>query len=268
MNSVEYANRLILAILCLCLVIGVSCESNSPLAKQTDVSQTETPVKINPTPTMLPTPKELPATVELESQELLVLVPPGSEASIDGVLDAEEWGAALPVDLEGEGQLFLMHTGGYLYLGVRVKPEPVTSICVDQGEQVSILHSSAALGSAIYQRGDETWKQIKEFEWCCRETTDSPQAQGARQAQLLQDGWVASNGRMGNSEEVEYQIAFPGDTLRLSVNSIGAPDYETVTSWPADLSDDCSGLEMLTGPVPEQAVFSPDQWISLTLSPE
>jgi hypothetical protein len=194
-------------------------------------------------------------------------VPAGIEAIIDGVLSPDEWESAIQIDLEDEGQLFAMHAGGTLYLGVRAKPEPVTSICIDQGEQVSILHSSAALGTAIYQWGDGVWKQVKEFEWCCRDTTDSTQAQETRQAQLLKDGWVASNGRMGNSDEVEYQIAFPADTLRLAVNSIGAPDYESVISWPADLSDDCSNPEMLTGPIPEQAGFSPDQWITLTISP-
>lgn len=268
MGSVDNTNRFIKAILCLCLAIGVSCVADSQPAKPTDVSSTETPMKADPASTMQPAQTDLPATLESESQELLVPVPLGSEASIDGVLDTEEWEAAMPIDLEGEGQLFLMHAGGYLYLGVKAKPEPVTSICIDQGEQVSILHSSAALGTAIYQRGDGAWEQVKEFEWCCRDVTDSPQAQEARQAQLLQDGWVASNGRMGNSEQVEYQIAFPGDSLRLAVNSIGAPDYESVISWPADLSDDCSNPEMLTGPIPEQVGFSPDQWITLTISPE
>ena len=162
------------------LIFGVSCSPASTPTQLTEAQPTAAPTKTIPTPTptpaMQPTNTSLPPTDEPEGKDITVVVPPGNEAVIDGVLSPDEWGSAIQIDLVDESQLFLMHAGGYLYLGIRAKPEPVTSICVDQIDQVSILHSSAALGTAVYQLGDGVWEQIKDFEWCCRETTDSPQA--------------------------------------------------------------------------------------------
>jgi len=258
----------LVVIMSVSLIIGVGCAPTSTPSQPIEDQPTLTPIEIIPTPTSQPTKTPLPPTDEPELKDLDIVVPPGNEATIDGVLSPDEWESAIQIDLVDEGQLFLMHAGGYLYLGIKAKPEPVTSICVDQSGQVSILHSSAALGTAIYQMGDAMWEQIKEFEWCCRDTTDSPQAQEARQTHLFEEGWVASNGRMGNPDEVEYQIAMPEDELRLAVTSIGAPNYKSVISWPGDLADGCSSLDMLTGPIPEQTQFSVEEWITLTISPD
>ena len=277
MASIKIATRfnLIVVVLCSGLILGVSCvptltPTQPPVSQSTSaptISQpTMTPTKIVQTPTSQPTETPLPPTDELEAEDLDLAVPPGTEAVIDGILAPDEWESAIQIDLVDESQLFLMHAGGYLYLGIRAKPEPVTSICLDQTEQVSILHSSAALGTAIYKKDGAIWEQVKDFEWCCRETTDSPQAQEALQRHLLQDGWVANNGRMGNSDEVEFQIAMEADSLRLAVNSIGAPNYGTVISWPETLGDDCSSLDMIGGPIPEQAQFSVEEWITVTTS--
>jgi hypothetical protein len=271
----------IIVIMGLSLSIGVGCVPTStpaqPTATQPTMTQSKilptptsqpkmTPTKIFPTPTSQPLKTPLPPTDEPEAKDLEYVVPPGTEAIIDGVLSEDEWKSAFQIDLVDEGQIFLMYAGGYLFLGIRAKPEPVTSICVDQAEQVSILHSSAAIGTAVYLLGDGVWEQIRGFEWCCRETTDSSQAQEARRTHLLQEGWIASNGRMGNPDEVEYQIAMPEGSLRLAVTSIGSPNYRSVLSWPEDLSGDCSRLEMLTGPIPEQAQFSVEDWMTITVS--
>ncbi len=277
MASIKIATRfnLIVVVLCSGLILGVSCvptltPTQPPVSQSTSaptISQpTLTPTKNVLTPTLQPTQTILPPTSEPKEKDLDIVVPPGIEAVIDGILAPDEWESAVQIDLVDGSQLFLMHANGYLFLGIRAKPEPVTSICVDQIDQVSILHSSAALGTAVYQLGDGVWEQIKDFEWCCRETTDSPQAQEALQRHLLQDGWVANNGRRGNSDEVEFQIAMPEDELRLAVNSIGAPNYGTVISWPETLGDDCSSLDMIGGPIPEQAQFSVEEWITVTTS--
>ena len=262
------------------LIIGAGCAPTStpsqPTAPQpTIVQPSPTPTEILPTPMLteiLPTPTSqptetfLPPTAEPEVEASEIVVPAGNEAIIDGVLSADEWEAAIQIDLDDESQLFLMHAGGYLYLGMRGKPEPVTSICLDQTKQVSILHSSAAIGTAVYQIGDGVWELVRDFEWCCRETTDSPQAQAALSTHLQEEGWVANNGRVGVPEEVEFQIAIPDNSLRLAVNSIGPQYYRSVLSWPDDLDDDCSSLEMITGPIPEQAQFSLEEWITLSIS--
>lgn len=242
------------------LIMGTSCVLTS---QPTEDLPTITLANTIPAPT---TQTPLPATEESEEQKIKMVVPAGNDALIDGVLAADEWESARQIDLGDESQLFLMHASGYLYIGVRTKPEPVTSICFDQTDQVSILHSSAAIGTAVYRLGDGTWEQIAGFEWCCRDTTGTDQAREERNTHLQEEGWIASNGRMGNSDEVEFQIMLPGDSIRLAVSSIGAPDYETVISSPGDLADDCSNPEMLTGPIPEQAQFNLEDWVTLIMS--
>jgi hypothetical protein len=263
------------------LIIGASCVpattdfppteleptlSQSAGPSPTVLPPTRTATQISPSPTPKPTETPLPPTEEPVSRPVDIVVPPGSAATIDGILDPGEWIAALQVDFADESQLFLMHADGYLYLGIKGKPEPVTSICVDQGAQVSILHSSAALGTAVYQIGDEVWNLVREFEWCCRETTDSPQAREALDRHLQEEGWVANNGLRGTPEEVEFQILMPEGSLRLAVNAIGPPSYRSVVSWPEGLEDDCSRLSMITGPIPEEAQFSMEDWVTLTAS--
>ena len=266
------------AFLVLCLLIGAGCTPTStpsqaiatqatiaqPTSEPTIIIPTQTPTELKPTQTEQLTETPLPPTAAPETENLEIIVPPGTEATIDGVLSAEEWEGALQIDLDDENQLLLMHASGYLYIGMRGKPEPATNICVDQGDQVSILHSSAALGTAVYQPGDGVWERVRDFEWCCRQTTDSTQAQEVLDKHLQEEGWVANNAFRGVPGEIEYQIALPDDSLRLAVNIIEPPSYRSVISWPKGLEDDCSRL----GPIPEEAQFSKDDWVTLSVTQE
>ena len=266
------------AFLVLCLIIGAGCAPTSTpsqaTATQATIAQptsepaikipTQTPTELKPTQTEGPTETPLPPTAAPETENLEIVVPPGTQATIDGVLSAEEWEGALQIDLDDENQLLLMHASGYLYIGMRGKPEPATNICVDQGDQVSILHSSAALGTAVYQLRDGVWERVRDFEWCCRQRTDSTQAQEVLDKHLQEEGWDANNAFRGVPGEIEYQIALPDDSLRLAVNTIEPPSYRSVLSWPKGLEDDCSRL----GPIPEEAQFSQDEWATLLVTQE
>ena len=258
---ITHSKMMILAVVG--LVFFASCVSAGSIA---DTTEEMPPTGITPTPTLIPTPTPLNPTDTPNSNLSLVIVPGGIAPIIDGSLLPEEWESAIQSEMSGGGELLLMHDGGYLYIGVRAKPEPVTSICIDQGEQVSILHSSAALGTAIYERGDAVWEMIQGFEWCCREITDSPRAQESRSEHLEQNNWLASNGRMGAPEDVEFKIYMPEGQLRLAVTSIGAPDYEEITWWPVEMEDDCRNPQIIRGSIPEQAQFSMDNWMMLMAS--
>jgi hypothetical protein len=156
-----------------------------------------------------------------------------------------------------------MQDGDYLYVGIRAsaKGSGVASICIDRGDQVAILHSSAALGTAIYENEGTEWQQIQEFSWLCRNTGSSAAAQKEQSEFLQAEGWLANNGRMGVPEEVEYQIAMPEGSLRLAVTFLGPPSFDSVAAWPRDLGDDCQNIKLITGPVPERLQFSPQTWM-------
>ena len=245
------------------LTASVSCAPAAPEPLPPTEANTQVPREESPIPTTPPTITPVEPTQVSEAAPPEFTLPVGNEATIDGVFSPGEWDPAYQTELVGGGDLLLMQKDGYLYLGVRAKPEPVTSICVDQGDQVSILHSSAALGTATYQHGDQSWEKIRDFEWCCRETSDSPQAQQSRAEQLQRDNWVANNGLTGAAEEVEFKILMPEGLLRLGVTSIGAPDYRDIAWWPQVLADDCRSLRMIQGETPDQAQFSLEKWMTL-----
>lgn len=251
------------------LLLLASC---AQAAKITDKSPPTPPLTLAKTPTFntlpSPTPTTSVPTDTPHSNLSRIIVPLGEAALIDGNLGAEEWQLADKFDLSAGGQIFLMHAEGYVYIGIRAKPEPVTSICIDLGDHISVLHSSAALGTAIYENTDGVWGLIKDFEWCCRETTDSPQAQEKRAEHLEQNGWSANNGRMGAPEEVEFQIQMPEDKLLMALTSIGAPDYDEIDWWPEGMDDDCRNPQMIRGSTPHQAIFNVDDWSLLVTAPE
>ena len=72
---------------------------------------------------------------------------------------------------------------------------------------------------------------------------------------------------MGTLEEVEFQIAIPDGFTRLAVSTIGAPDYEEVAVWPVNGDDDCGNIQLLAGPIPETAQFSPEGWMTVSAAP-
>lgn len=201
------------------------------------------------------------------SQGLSLEIPSAERPILDGTISPGEWSGAYQTELSDGSELLMITADGYLFLGIKGKPDPVISICLDRGREIAILHSSAALGTAIYRQGENTWNQIQKFTWSNRFSTNSIEAQRAREKNLKKEGWAASTGRMGTPEDVEYQIAMPEGVIRLAVSTIGAPDYEEVAIWPADAADDCGNIQLLGGPIPDSAPFSPEGWMTVTAPP-
>ena len=139
----------------------------------------------------------------------------------------------------------------------------VGNIFIDHGDDIAILHTSAALGTAIYTKEASAWQQTKDFGWCCRERTNSTAAQTARQAFLEEEGWTATNTRIGTPNELEYQIAMPGETLRLAVTFFQASDSAGVRIfWPEGLEDD--SIFTPQGGYPAELNFSPETWATVS----
>jgi hypothetical protein len=189
-----------------------------------------------------------------------IVVPQGSSPVIDGMLSSGEWDEAQVETFADGSELLLMHADGYLYLGIRANTPGMIAgnVFVHGGDEITILHASAALGTAIYQKGEDSWQQVQDFTWQCRNTGHSEAAQAERDAFLQQEGWVAANSRMGTPEELEYRVEMPEDALRLAVNFIRASHQSEKIPWPADLEDDC--VKPTPGGLPGDLYFAPDQW--------
>jgi hypothetical protein len=198
-----------------------------------------------------------------------VRVPLGQSPTIDGTFSPDEWAGARQEALSDGSELYLLHDGDYLYLGLRsaTRGNGVVSICLDRGQAVAVLHSSAALGTAVYEPDGEEWQQTRPFAWKCRSIDKSAAAQQERDRYLEQEGWLANNGNMGTPEEVEYRIAMPEGGLRLAVTYLGPPSYNSVAAWPASLNDGCRNLQLITGPIPKRLEFAPGTWVAVQNSP-
>jgi len=189
---------------------------------------------------------------------------PHGTAVLDGTISNGEWSSAYIGQLTGGGEVLLMQDGTYLYLGMRRREDVIGTVCLDLGDSVAVLHSSAAIGSAAYRRTQGKWVLSRRFTWELRDSTMSAVAQEEREAYLQREGWVATNASVGARTDTEYKIAMPSGRVRLAVvpMSVGA-GYEEVAWWPSRLADGCRSGGLRTGYLPADLQFAPDAWITV-----
>jgi hypothetical protein len=193
-------------------------------------------------------------------------VPQGGPVTVDGTLAPGEWDDARKETFADGSELLLMYEQGNLYLGIRGSASEmiVGNIFVQHEGEIRILHTSAALGTAVYRQDAESWRQTQAFDWCCRRTDGSDAAQTERDAFFQDEGWVSINSRMGTPNELEYKIVLPHGSVRLAANLIRSSAPNDKVPWPSDLNDDCT--KPTPGGLPEQMQFSLGQWASLRFS--
>ena len=224
-----------------------------------ETTPTSTAPTVTSSPIVTPQAAEqtaVPLTASPSSQTAAPTHPP----IIDGIFSLNEWAAAEIAVLSDGSELFTMQDEDYLYLGIRsVTPEMIgANVFVAEGGQVRILHTSAALGTAVYQLNSDIWQQTKDFDWQCRETSNSESAQAERAAYLQQNQWLAANSRMGVPNELEYQIEITDPSQRLAVSVFRSSTPNKRTFWPPTLNDDT--IQPYPGGLPKELHFSPDQW--------
>jgi len=192
-----------------------------------------------------------------------IQVPQGHAATIDGTFSPGEWDSALTTDLTNGGELMLMHEDGFLYLGIRSRAMGFGSICAAGDNRISILHSSAGLGTAVFERDGDDWRRTQQFSYCCWGANER-----VLDEFLQRSGWVASIGPMGVPEEMEYQIAMNDRPLNLAVVYVDDFTFQSPLYWPANLGDDCLGLALIPEDPPERLLFSPETWVSFVAATE
>ncbi len=196
----------------------------------------------------------------------VIVVPSGNPPIINGTIAPGEWVDALVETFADGSELLLLSAGNYLYLGIRSNTPGMIAgnVFINHGDEISIMHSSAALGTAVYQKNEKSWHQIQDFTWRCRDTSSSEFAQDERDAFLQDEGWLAFNSRIGTPEELEYQIEVTGNPIQLAVNFIRASKPSEKIPWPADLNDD--SIKPTPGELPDLLVFSPELWATVDVS--
>ena len=182
---------------------------------------------------------------------------------IDGMLQTREWDQADLHYFEDGSELYLLHSDNHLYLAIKAtSPEMITAnVFLASGERINILHTSAALGTAIYQPEGDTWRQTRDFEWCCRSTIDNGSARAVREAFYHTENWMGINSFNGNKNELEYKISLSGSEEYLAVNFLRVDHIEDKYVWPVGISD--GPAQPTIGRFPETLDFSPENWLNL-----
>ncbi len=217
-------------------------------------------------------------TLSMDAASRALSVPPGDPPVLDGQLTPGEWDGALRQEFTDGGELWLLRSGDYLYLAVRVNfaaPQDVVSaVCLARGDQVFILHSSASLGTAIFQRDAAQWEATQTFAWALGEPpTDPTAAEQQRQTFLAESRWLATLGTATTTGAVEYQIAIPDEPFSLALAYLLPPRAAKLEAawWPVDLADDCRKISLLQGDAgqeqsaPLRLKFAPETWATIQL---
>jgi hypothetical protein len=215
----------------------------------------------------------LPTGISISIADLTTSVPVGIPVALDGLFSRGEWDQGLRQEFTDGGELALMQGGPYLYLGVHENFDglTVTSVFLEFGDEISVLHSSGSLGAAMFKRGDDGWQLTQPFAWeMYGVTSRSAGDEKKRQDFLAAKGWLANLGSMTKTEEIEYQIAIPDGPFRIAVVYLRPPNLSRSAWWPADLSDDCRNIKLLQGNTAEDLStplllqFAPETWATFS----
>jgi CubicO group peptidase (beta-lactamase class C family) len=178
--------------------------------------------------------------------------------TVDGTFAPGEWDGALQTTLDNGSVASWLHADGDLYVAVASEDGGAANLVIAEGNRIRFLHSSAALGSAEYELADGQWMLARDFEWCCRRTSDAAEADALFDA----EGWLANITYTGPPGEVEFMVEWPEEGALVAISLI--PASGPVAFWPAWLDDPTR--EALYGVRQDVEVFGVDRWVTLRLA--
>lgn len=251
-------------------LVVCGCQMQNTMPAPTATASAISESTATPIPTLIPsrTPSSTP-TPQIQqpgvNQETLT-VPQGAAPTIDGVLDTGEWDASRKVLAADGSEVLFLQTSEILYVGIRGStPEMIVgNIFIHEGETIRNFHASAALGTATFEQKDDGWELIQPFVWRCRSTSDSETARAERDTFFSDEGWVATNSRIGTPNMLEFKIIPPQGPFTLAVNILRSSDPDVKVAYPVNLTD---GVIIPTpGGYPQMMQFKPEQWVRVSLT--
>ena len=164
-----------------------------------------------------------------------------------------------PQPLAGGGDVTLREQQGVLHVTVTGPREGLASLCVADDTRVRILHASAAVGEAVYERSGNAWALKSKFDFTLRDTRTGPPSEQDRAGHFSAMGWVANASRAGDPKR-EFRIRVTGALQYLGVTYFTTTDPMTVSYWPASMDDDCRAVRVAQGFLPEAVELRPATW--------
>ena len=172
-------------------------------------------------------------------------------------------GQSSSAPLTGGGQVTINRSGDFVNVSVRGPRAGLASLCLADDSRVRILHASAAVGEASYERDGERWVLKGGFDWKLRDSPKTgPPAREAVDAFLSSTGWTANPSHSGSPQR-DFRIRLTGRAQFLAVTFLATSEPMAISYWPATLEDDCRAIKIAQGYLPETARFDSSRWHSL-----
>ncbi len=166
---------------------------------------------------------------------------------------------AAPTRMIGGGDVTLRQDGDDLHVTVTGPRAGLASLCVGDESRVRILHASAAVGEAVYERSGQQWALKSKFEFKLRDTRTGPPPEAERNQYLSSMGWVANASRTGDPVRA-FTVRLAERIRFVGVTYLATDEPMAMSHWPAAMDDDCRAMPVAQGYLPETAQFRPASW--------
>jgi hypothetical protein len=164
--------------------------------------------------------------------------------------------------MTGGGDVVVSREADLLRVSITNARRGLAHLCVAEDSKVRILHASAALGEAVYERHGAGWRLVSGFEFTLRDRRDTPPSPAERDAFLKATGWLANSDNSGKAPR-EFSLRLSPTIKSVAAVYLALDEPMSVSHWPATVADDCAATKMVQGFLAPQAQFSPGEWFSL-----
>ncbi len=189
--------------------------------------------------------------------------------NLDGNIYLEELANYQEVVKTDKYSVYKKIDSDYIYLSIKSEEIYVASLCVEDKDQISILHASAALGKIDYQKSGSDWATTEDFSWGMREGEMDEETIQKRIHYLEEFGWVANTmgmGEVGNTEFILKRSFFNESSISLASGLMPASNPEVIIPVPSEAAGNCAEHSLVAGSPDEQYSFNPESWIKISLS--
>jgi hypothetical protein len=164
-----------------------------------------------------------------------------------------------PQPMIGGGEVTMRQDADNLRVTVTGPRAGLASLCVGDESRVRILHASAAIGEATYERSGDRWILKAGFDFRLRDTRTGPPSDADRTSYLSTMGWVANASRAGDAVRA-FTVRLSDPIRFVGVTFLATDEPMAVSHWPAPMDDDCRAVKIAQGYLPDSAQFRPAGW--------
>jgi hypothetical protein len=159
----------------------------------------------------------------------------------------------------GGGDVTLRLSQEELHVTVTGPRAGLASLCIGDESRVRILHASAAVGEAVYERSGAQWVLTSKFEFKLRDTRTGGPTESDRAQYRSSMGWVANASRTGEGAR-NFAVHLTERIRFVGVTFLATDQPMAVSYWPASMDDGCREIKVAQGYLPDTAQFRPAGW--------